>query len=88
VIEDLVDDGGLDDESENFHAGCAAGTIEGVDLVDPVEELGPSTAPVEPGSAFYGPGSDEAACLCPSLVEMRKIFYPWAVSVRAQEFLS
>jgi hypothetical protein len=54
VIEDLVDDSRLDDESENFHSGPAPRTIEGLGLVDTVNELGPSTAQGAPGCRLVG----------------------------------
>jgi hypothetical protein len=41
-------------KARNFHPGSAAGTIEGVDLVDPVDELGPSTARGTPGYRLVG----------------------------------
>jgi hypothetical protein len=42
VVEDLADDGGVDDESEN---PCpTAGAAQRVDLVDAVDELGPPIA--------------------------------------------
>jgi hypothetical protein len=34
VVEELSDDFGVGDEGENFHPCTAAGTIQGVDLVD------------------------------------------------------
>jgi hypothetical protein len=54
VIEDLADEFRVDDEGENFHPGPAAGTIERVDLVDPVDELGPSSVHGTPGCRLVG----------------------------------
>jgi hypothetical protein len=54
MVEDLADYFGVDNESENFHPGPAAGAIEGVDLVDPVDELGPSSAQGTPGCRLTG----------------------------------
>lgn len=49
VVEDLPDDFEVEDESENFHSGPAAGTIQRVDLIDAVDELGLSSAEGTPG---------------------------------------
>lgn len=42
VLEDLPDDGRVDDEGEDAHLG-PAGTQQWIDLADPAQELGPTT---------------------------------------------
>jgi len=42
MIEDAVDQGGLCDEADHAHLASAARTHEGVDFVDPADQLCPS----------------------------------------------
>ena len=42
MVQDPTDDAGLGDEGEDLHLGPAARTGQRVDLVDTVDELGPS----------------------------------------------
>jgi hypothetical protein len=44
MVEDLSDDGGVGDEREDSHRSAALVTGQGVDLVDTVDELGPTLA--------------------------------------------
>ena len=44
VVEDFANDFGVDDEGENFHPCPAPGAIQRIELVDTVDELGPSSA--------------------------------------------
>jgi hypothetical protein len=44
VAENVVDDVGLGEEGEDAQNSVAAGTAEGVELVDAREELGPADA--------------------------------------------
>lgn len=44
VVEDFANDFGVDDECENFHPCPAPGANQRIDLVDTVDELGPSSA--------------------------------------------
>jgi hypothetical protein len=44
VVEDLSDDIGVNNESENFHPGPATRAVQRVDLVDAVDKFGPSPA--------------------------------------------
>jgi hypothetical protein len=74
VIEDLSDDFGVEDEGENFHPGPAARAIQRVDLVDPADELGPSSAQGTPGCRLVGftarldPGRVVGPVGCPNAV--------------------
>ena len=54
VVEDLADDIGFDNESENFHPCAAAGAGQRVDLVDAVDELSPPFAQSPFGSRVDG----------------------------------
>ena len=44
VIEDSANDGGVDDEGENFHLCPTVQAIQRVDVVDAVDELRPAFA--------------------------------------------
>lgn len=44
VVQDMADDGGVDDESEEYHFFPASTTGQRVDLVDTVNQLSPSLA--------------------------------------------
>jgi hypothetical protein len=44
VFQDAADQTRLGDEADHAHHASAAGTDERIDLVDPSDELGPSTA--------------------------------------------
>ena len=49
MLENLSDDGGLDDEGQELHRGIASGTGQRIDLVDTVDELSPLLAQSGPG---------------------------------------
>lgn len=51
VVQDASDDGGVDHEGEELHFSPASRTGQRVDLVDTVNELGPSLAP---SASFLG----------------------------------
>jgi hypothetical protein len=54
VVEDLSDEFGVDDECENFHPCPASGAGQRVDLVDAIDERGPSSARPTAGSCLVG----------------------------------
>jgi len=56
VSQDLLDDGVLGDERQELHRGIAFGTRQRVDLVDTVDELGPSLAQSAPWRRGGGGG--------------------------------
>lgn len=48
MVEDLADHRGIEDEGEDPHVGTALAADQGIDLVDPANELRPGSAATLP----------------------------------------